>query len=81
MTVSHGPDTAYETSAQRSRTGRYGQLAPQLGAPAATQVRAECDRCGSHLLAVPRGDGALEGSCAVCLGRHLSPVAAHHATA
>jgi hypothetical protein len=81
MTVSHGLDNSYDSLAQRPRFGRYGKLAPQLGAPAATQVRAACDRCGSHLLAVPHGDGTLDGSCPVCLGRHVTAVASHHATA
>lgn len=83
MTVSHDLGDRFEVDAlsQRPRFGRYGRLAPQFGAPAASQVRAECDRCGSHLLAVPLGDGTLEGRCPVCLGHRITAVAPHRATA
>jgi hypothetical protein len=64
-----------------SRLGRYGRLAPQVGTPLAKQVRAECDRCGSHLLAVPHSDGTLDGVCPVCLNQRIHAVRAHHAAA
>ena len=65
----------------RARLGRYGRLAPQLGVPASRQVRAECTRCGSHLMAVSREDGKLTGTCRVCLSHTVTAVGAHHATA
>jgi hypothetical protein len=77
MTVSHDLGRTFDVDpfVERQRFGRHGKLAPQLGVPAASQIRAECDRCGAHLLAVPHADGKLEGACPVCLSRHLTPVA------
>jgi hypothetical protein len=76
MTVSHDPGRTFgvDAGAPPPRFNRYGRLAPQFGAPAATQVRAECIRCQSHLLAIPQPDGTLEGVCPVCLSPRVTPV-------
>lgn len=74
-------DPEFDASIDRPRFARYGRLAPQLGVPAAQQVRAECAKCGTHLLAVPHEAGNLTGTCPVCLGHQVTAVAAHHATA
>ena len=83
MTVSHQEVVSNHgvASDARQRTPRHGHLAPQLGAPAATQIRAACQRCGTHLLAVPHADGSLEGTCPVCLSLRVERVGGHHATA
>jgi hypothetical protein len=82
MTVSHDLGRTYEGDADAPPSlSRYGKLAPQFGGSAAGQVRAECDRCGTHLLAVPHGDGSLEGTCPVCLNQQVTRVAVHHAAA
>jgi hypothetical protein len=83
MTVSHELGRTYgvDVEAPPPRFTRNGRLAPQLGAPAAGQVRAECTRCGSHLLAIPHADGSLEGICPVCLSPRVTPVPAHRAAA
>jgi hypothetical protein len=82
MTVSQDLGHTYgvDVDAPPARFPRYGHLAPQLGAPAAMQVRAECTRCGTHLLAIPHTDGSLEGLCPVCLSPRVTPVA-HRAAA
>jgi hypothetical protein len=75
MTVSHDLGRTYESTPDApSRVGGYGRLAPQFGAPPGGQVRAECDLCGTHLLAVPHADGTLEGVCPVCLSPRLTRV-------
>lgn len=74
-------DTDVETLELRPRFGRYGKLAPQVGVPLSRQVRAECTRCGTHLLAIPHDDGGLSGTCPVCLSHTVTAVAVHHATA
>jgi hypothetical protein len=78
MTVSHDLGRTFDVDpfVERQRFGRHGKLAPQLGAPAASQVRAECNRCGAHLLAVPHANGTLDGACPVCLSRQLTAVEA-----
>ena len=84
MTVSHdldGRTFGVDAEAPPQRFGRYGRLAPQLGAPASGQVRAECARCGTHLLAIPHVDGALEGTCPVCLSPRVTPVEGRHVAA
>jgi hypothetical protein len=83
MTISHDLGRTFDVdpSDERQRFARHGKLAPQLGAPAASQVRAECSRCGAHLLAVPHADGKLHGICPVCLSHQLTPVAARHEAA
>jgi hypothetical protein len=83
MTVSHDVSRSYgvDLDARSPTFARPGRLAPQLGAPASGQVRAECTRCGTHLLAVPHGDGTLEGVCPVCLSARVTPVEAHRAAA
>lgn len=70
-----------DSAEPRPRFGRYGRLAPALGVPVSRQVRAACDRCGSHLMAVPREDGKLAGTCPVCLSHTVTAVSAQHATA
>jgi hypothetical protein len=70
-----------DRQSQHTRFARYGRLAPYPAAPDAEQVRCSCDRCGSHLLAVVRPGGAIDGACAVCLSRRVTPVGAHRATA
>lgn len=74
-------DTGMDAQPDRARFGRYGRLAPQLGAAAADQLRAECSGCGTHLMAVTLGDGSLSGTCPVCLGHHITAVARPHAAA
>jgi hypothetical protein len=74
-------DGSTDVTDERSRFGRYGRLAPQIGTPLDRHVRAECDRCGSHLLAVPQADGTLDGVCPVCLNHRVHAVAGHHAAA
>lgn len=66
--------TGTDVPIERKRFARHGRLAPQFGAPVADQLRAACDGCGSHLMAVTRRDGTLSGTCPVCLGRQLTPV-------
>ena len=61
------------------RFTRQGRLAPYPGSPAAEQVRCQCDRCGSHLLAAVRPGGHLDGACPVCLSRAVTPLAVPHA--
>ena len=63
----------------QQRFDRTGRLAQSPGAPRAEQVRCSCDRCGSHMLAVERPDGTIEGACPVCLSRQVTPVVGHHA--
>lgn len=62
-------------------TPRFGRLEPEPGSPASAQVRCACDRCGAHLLASPRCDGAYRGHCPVCVGQRFTPVGAPHLTA
>ncbi len=82
MTVSHDVGRTFDVELDSvPHSSRYGRLAPQLGAPAKGQVRAECTRCGTHLLAVPHADGTLEGVCPVCLSPRVMPVEGHHAAA
>jgi hypothetical protein len=83
MTVSHelGHSYGVDVDAPPPRFSRYGRLAPQFGAPAAGQLRAECIRCGTHLLAIPHTDGTLEGVCPVCLSPRVMPVEVHPAAA
>jgi hypothetical protein len=85
MTVSHGHDLGrtfrVDVDAPPPRFNRYGRLAPQLGAPAASQVRAQCNRCSTHLLAIPHASGGLEGMCPVCLSPRVTAVGAHRAAA
>ena len=81
MTVSHDLGRTFDADAPPPRFSRYGRLAPQLGAPASGQIRAECTRCGTHLLAIPHGDGGLEGVCPVCLSPRVVPVEGHRAAA
>lgn len=77
----HHVEAALDTPTEGPRFERPGRLAPQLGMPAADQVRAQCDNCGTHLLAVPLEDGRLAGTCPVCLTQAVTPVGAHHAAA
>lgn len=83
MTISHQEVVRTFSVAEDAGAGLagYGQLAPQIGAPATGQVRAECRRCGTHLLAVPHEGGILEGTCPVCLSSQVAPVGDHHAAA
>jgi hypothetical protein len=83
MTVSHDLGRTFDVDpfVERQRFGKHGKLRPQLGSPAASQVRAQCERCGAHLLAVPQANGALDGACPVCLSHHLTAVEARHEAA
>jgi hypothetical protein len=58
----------------RVRFAQPAGLAPPSSASAGQHVRCACDRCGSHLLAVTRPSGHLDGTCAVCLSRAVTPV-------
>lgn len=78
MTVSDVRTRAYEQDRlpDGPRVPRFGRLAPEPSTPAAAQVRCACDRCGAHLLASPRTDGAFAGRCPVCVGQCFTPVPA-----
>jgi hypothetical protein len=78
MSVGHDLGRTNEAPPRFSRQGR---LAPQFGAAADAQVRAACDACGTHLLAIPQPDGRLEGTCPVCLNRRVTRVEARQQAA
>lgn len=80
MTVRDGKAHTYERHLDQDgpRSTRFGRLAPEPGAPTSAQVRCSCDRCGAHLLASPRSDGAFDGHCPVCVGQRFTPVGVPH---